>query len=256
MSYTPNELFSLRGRTALVTGSSRGIGAAIAQTYAAAGAHVVVHGHTAASTEKTVDLIESAGGSCTSIAGDLARPGEGRTLVEQSIAINGVLDILCINASAQINATLENLNDQDFSTQIDVNLRASIDMLQSALPAMAANGWGRVVNIGSINQDRPKAVVTAYAATKAALHNIVKSQAREYAKTGVLLNTLAPGLIDTDRNAERKQRDPKAWLEYTQTVNWMGRAGASEDLVGAALLLASDACCFMTGETIMATGGG
>ena len=97
--------------------------------------------------------------------------------------------------------------------------------------------------------------MTAYAATKAAQHNIIQSQARQYAKDNVLLNTLAPGLVDTDRNADRKNADPDAWHKYVSELNWMGRAGKPEEMVGAALFLASDACSFMTGETIILSGG-
>ena len=121
---------------------------------------------------------------------------------------------------------------------------------------MADRGWGRVVNIGSINQLRPKGIVAAYAATKAATHNLIQSQARDYADRGVLLNTLAPGLVDTDRNADRKNSDPVAWENYVKDVNWMGRAGQPQEMVGAALFLASDACSFMTGEVVVVSGGG
>ena len=160
-----------------------------------------------------------------------------------------------INASAQINATLDELTSEDLDLQLAVNLRATLAMLQAALPKMAAQKWGRVVSIGSINQSRPKSIVTAYAATKAAQHNIIQSQARDFAKHNVLLNTLAPGLINTDRNADRKQADPEAWQRYAAGLNWMGRAGKAEEMVGAALFLASDACSFMTGETVVLSGG-
>jgi NAD(P)-dependent dehydrogenase (short-subunit alcohol dehydrogenase family) len=104
-------------------------------------------------------------------------------------------------------------------------------------------------------QLRPKGVVSAYAATKAAQHNLIQSQARDYAQSNVLLNTLAPGLIDTDRNAGRRDNDPEGWAQYTRSLNWMGRAGQPSEMVGAAIFLASDACSFMTGEAIFLTGG-
>jgi NAD(P)-dependent dehydrogenase (short-subunit alcohol dehydrogenase family) len=167
----------------------------------------------------------------------------------------GPVDILVINASAQVNATLADLTPDDLSLQIDVNLRSTLEMLQAALPRMAARGWGRVVSVGSINQLRPKSIVTAYAATKAAQHNIIQSQARDYARQGVLLNTLAPGLVDTDRNAGRRDDDPAAWDQYVRGLNWMGRAGKPEEMVGAAVFLASDACSFMTGESMVLSGG-
>lgn len=255
MSYTPNDLFDLYGRTALVTGASRGIGAAIAKGLAAAGAKVFAHGQTDASANKTVVAILEKGGQAEAISGDLLEPRMGQNLIETCEARAGKLDILVINASAQINAALSDLTDDDLSFQIDVNVRSTVDMLRASLPLMAERGWGRVVSIGSINQSRPKPIVTAYAATKAAQHNLIQSQAREYAKAGVTLNTLSPGLIDTDRSADRKINDPDGWNAYVAQVNWMGRAGTSDEMVGAAVFLASNASRFMTGEVLTLSGG-
>jgi NAD(P)-dependent dehydrogenase (short-subunit alcohol dehydrogenase family) len=247
-------IFGLTGRTALVTGSSRGIGAAIALGLAGAGARVLVHGSRPGAAADTLGRLRAAGGTGAEIDGDLARPGAGRDLIARAEAM-GPVDILVINASAQVNATLADLAADDLALQIDVNLRATLDMLQAVLPRMAARGWGRVVSVGSINQQRPKSIVTAYAATKAAQHNIIQSQARHYARHGVLLNTLAPGLVDTDRNADRRDADPDAWADYVRNLNWMGRAARPEEMVGAAIFLASDACSFMTGESVVLSGG-
>ncbi|MES5045986.1 SDR family NAD(P)-dependent oxidoreductase [Rhizobium nepotum] len=247
-------IFDLKGRTALVTGSSRGIGAAIAEGLAGAGAHIILHGAKPGATVAVQQRIVASGATADELAGDLSEAGAGRALIERAEAIAPV-DILVINASAQINATLSALTPNDLAFQFAVNLGSTIDMLQSALPKMAARKWGRVVSIGSVNQLRPKSVVTAYAATKAAQHNLIQSQARDYARENVLLNTLAPGLVDTDRNAHRRDEDPEGWEEYVRTLNWMGRAGRPEEMVGAAVFLASQACSFMTGETIYLTGG-
>jgi len=247
-------VFGLKGRTALVTGSSRGIGAAIAQGLAGAGARVVLHGVTPGSSEAVQRQIVASGGAVHELAGDLSEPGAGRDLVERAEAI-APIDILVINASAQINALLSELTSEDLAFQLAVNLCSTVDMLQAVLPRMAARKWGRVVSIGSVNQVRPKGIVTAYAATKAAQHNLIQSQARDYARDNVLLNTLAPGLIDTDRNAHRRDEDPEGWENYVRTLNWMGRAGQAEELVGAAIFLSSQACSFMTGESILLTGG-
>jgi NAD(P)-dependent dehydrogenase (short-subunit alcohol dehydrogenase family) len=248
-------LFRLDGRTALVTGSSRGIGAAIAKGLAEFGANVVVHGQTPGSTQATCDAIINAGGACAAVHGDLAASGAGRDLIRRAEEISGPLDILVINASAQINGTLDAVTGEDFEMQVRVNLHSTVEMLQAVLPGMAGRGWGRVVNVGSINQLRPKGIVSIYAATKAAQHNLVQSLARDYAAKGVLLNTLAPGLIDTDRNASRRNADPEGWAAYVRQLNWMGRAGHVDEMVGAAIFLASDACSFMTGESIFLSGG-
>ncbi len=247
-------IFGLKGRTALVTGSSRGIGAAIAEGLAGAGAHVILHGVKAGATAGVQRRINDNGGTAQELAGDLSASGAGRDLIEQAEAI-APIDILVINASAQINASLSELTCEDLTFQVAVNFGSTVDMLQTLLPLMGARKWGRVVSIGSINQYRPKGVVTAYAATKAAQHNLIQSQARDYAKENVLLNTLAPGLIDTDRNAHRRDQDPAGWAEYVRTLNWMGRAGRPEEMVGAAIFLSSQACSFMTGESIFLTGG-
>lgn len=252
---TLDQIFGLSGRTALVTGSSRGIGASIAEGLAGAGARVIVHATTLAKTEGTCARISATGSQALPLAGDLAEPGAGARLIEGAIALAGQVDILVINASAQINATLDALTEADLEFQIAVNLRATICLLQAALPPMAARGWGRVVNIGSVNQSRPKSVVTAYAATKAAQHNVIASQARDYARHGVMLNTLSPGLIDTDRNAHRKVADPQGWEDYARSLNWVGRAGLPQEMVGAAILLSSNACSFMAGEVITLSGG-
>ncbi|KAA3498303.1 SDR family NAD(P)-dependent oxidoreductase [Rhizobium rhizogenes] len=247
-------VFGLKGRTALVTGSSRGIGAAIAEGLAGAGAHVILHGVKPGAAAAVQHRIVASGGTTQELTGDLSEPGAGRDLIERAEAIAPV-DILVINASAQINAVLSELTPDDLAFQLAVNLGSTVDMLQAALPRMAARKWGRVVSIGSVNQLRPKGIVTAYAATKAAQHNLIQSQARDYARDNVLLNTLAPGLIDTDRNAHRRDEDPEGWAEYVRTLNWMGRAGQPEEMVGAAIFLSSQACSFMTGETVLMTGG-
>ncbi len=248
-------LFGLQGRKALVTGAGRGIGAAIAEGLAAAGAHVLVHDVSLESCRETCERINADGGSSQALAVDLSGKGQGRELMHQAIDLAGGLDILVINAAAQVNASLAELTEEDLELQWTVNFRSMIDMLSICLPLMAEKGWGRVVNIGSINQLYPKPIVTAYAAIKAAQHNLIQSQAREYAKTGVLLNTLAPGLVDTQRNDARREQDPEAWQDYLRQLNWMGRAGQVSEMVGAAILLSSDACSFMTGERIVMAGG-
>ena len=255
MTQTLKSIFGLAGKSALVTGSSRGIGAAIARGLSAAGADVVLHAQTVQATLAVKSGIENSERRVWSLACDLADPGAGRRLVEEAERLTGGLDILVVNASAQINATLEELDPEDVDRQVAVNLKSTLEMLQTCLPTMAARGWGRVVSIGSVNQLHPKSIVTAYAATKAAQHNVIRSQAREYARQGVLLNTLAPGLIDTDRNSDRKLADPEKWMEYVRGVNWMGRMGRPEEVVGAAVFLSSEACSFMTGETVFVTGG-
>jgi NAD(P)-dependent dehydrogenase (short-subunit alcohol dehydrogenase family) len=250
-----DNLFNLEGRRALVTGSSRGIGAAIAEGLSSFGAEIILHGMTPGATDEVSVKIRNAGGICHAVACDLSEAEAGARLIDDAERLAGSVDILVINASAQINGQIEAIDDKSFHLHVAVNLRATVDMLQVCLPKMRDRGWGRVVSIGSINQARPKPVVTMYAATKAAQHNLIQSLAQQYARSGVLLNTLAPGLVDTDRNADRRDADPESWSRYLQQVNWMGRAGHVDEMVGAAVFLSSNACSFMTGETIRISGG-
>lgn len=249
------ELFGLRGKTALVTGSSRGIGQAIAIALAEAGAVVFVHGRKQGSADRTRKIIEAFDGYAHALSGDLSKAGMGTALVEKAEAAASRLDIVIINASAQLDGGLVETSEEELEFLLKVNLISTVEILQFCLPRMASRGWGRVVNVGSVNQSRPNPRVSGYAAIKAAQHNLVQSQARQYAKTGVVLNTLSPGLVKTDRSTKRFKGNKKAWKEYAQNWNWMGRAGLPKEMAGAAVFLSSPACSFMTGEVISLTGG-
>ncbi len=253
-----SNIFDLSGKKALITGSQRGIGAAIAQGLAEFGAEVAVHGQKASESGDAVcNDIRAAGGKCEQFDGDLALEGAAAELVGEVNEAMGAIDILVINASAQINTPdgLSSIVGADFQTQVNVNIRSTLELLQATVPDMVDREWGRVVNVGSINQRTPKSIVAVYAATKAAQHNLITSFARDTARAGVLMNTLAPGLVATDRNSDRREADPIAWESYVDQLNWMGREGAVEEMVGATVFLSSQACSFMTGETLFATGG-
>ncbi len=147
------------------------------------------------------------------------------------------------------------VSEDEIAREVAVNFTATIALLQAALPGMRARGYGRVLAIGSINQTRPEPELAVYAALKAAQHNLVLALARSLAPFGVTLNTLSPGLIATERNRWRRT-DVAAWAEIERAANPMGRAGVPDEMVGAALLLCSDAARFITGADLQATGGG
>lgn len=253
------KIFDLSGKRALVTGAGRaqGIGAAIASGLADFGADVAVHvGSEQKGGENVRDQIRNLGRQSELFLQDLSVHGAGKHLIEKVQKDFGDIDILVLNATAQINGRFEDVTPEQYELQVNVNLGANFEILQSILPGMASRQWGRVVNIGSINQRSPKSVVALYAATKAAQHNLIQSLARDYAASGVLLNTLAPGLVDT--YPEKREGDHEAseqWHTYARQLNWMGRAGVADEMVGAAVYLSSPACSFMTGETIFITGG-
>jgi NAD(P)-dependent dehydrogenase (short-subunit alcohol dehydrogenase family) len=189
------------------------------------------------------------------MAADFVAPGEAGRVVEDCRRDLGGLDILVICASVQTRSAFDAITREALDRQVAVNFAATIELLQAALPGMAANGWGRVLSIGSVNQTAPDPELAVYAALKAAQHNLIVNLARQQAAHGVTLNTLSPGLIATDRNRARR-RDRAAWEAIQAAANPMGQAGDPDDLVGAALMLCSRAGAFITGADLQATGGG
>lgn len=250
-------IFDLSGKRALVTGAGRadGIGAAIAKGLSAHGAEVVIH-DVGSIAEEIIEEIIVSGGKVKTIIQDLSQLSSGRSLIEQVSTEIGQIDILVLNASCQLLVPFTEQTNEQIERQIAVNFQSNIEMLQTCLPLMKHQGWGRVVNIGSVNQAYPKPVVSIYAATKAANHNLIQSLSREYASSGVLMNTLAPGLVDTYPNNRVDDKDAQlSWDNYATQLNSIGRAGLPSEMIGAAVYLSSNACNFMTGESMFVTGG-
>jgi NAD(P)-dependent dehydrogenase (short-subunit alcohol dehydrogenase family) len=250
------------GRRALVTGGSVSIGRSIALAFADAGADVAIQ-HSAdadrafdkadAATQ-TVDAIRARGARGVAIEADFAVPGEARqTVVSAGEALGGV-DVLVVCASIQYRVPFDDVTAEQIERQIQINFRASVELLMTALPPMKARGWGRVLTLGSINETRPEAELSIYAALKSAQHNLAINLARQYAPFGVTVNNLSPGLIATERNKWRRT-DAQAWAQIEQDSSPMRRAGTPDEMAGAALLLCSDAGSFITGADLQATGG-
>ena len=256
-------LFSLDGRRALVTGGSVSIGRAIALVLADAGADVAIQYAPdadaafalPAAAEETCSQIEALGRRTARVAADFRFTGEASRCVGDAQTALGGIDILVIAASVQSRDAFGEVTADEIARQTAVNFTATVELLQAALPAMASRGWGRVLSIGSVNQIRPEAQLSIYAALKSAQANLIGNLARQHAASGVTLNTLSPGLIATERNRWRR-KDPAEWAEIARRANPLGRAGSPQDLIGAALLLCSNASAFITGADLQATGGG
>lgn len=254
---SPMKLFDLTGRTALVTGARRGIGRAIAEALAAQGAHVAIHHAGGEGEQRDADTVVSditrGGGKAVAFAADFAPPGSGKRLAATVVDQMGEVDILVLNASIELLEGYETISTERFDRQIAINLRAPLELLQALLPAMAKRGWGRIVAIGSIQQLRPHPEMLVYAGTKSAQYNWVRSLARQVGRTGVTVNNLAPGAIWTARNDDRFS-DAAHRHQLEQRVP-AGRVGAPVDLVGAALLLCSDAGSYINGADLHVDGG-
>lgn len=245
--------FSLKGKKALVTGSSRGIGRSIALALAEAGADVVVHGlRREAAAEETLRRAAATGAKAFWMAGDLAAEG-GRPLGERVLQSFGPPDILVLNASIQKKMPWSEIPSGEAERHMLVNFQASLELIQVLAPPMCRKKWGRILTIGSVQQVKPHPQMLVYAASKAAQMSLVSSLARELAPDGVTINNLAPGVIVTDRNAEAL-----ADSEYAEKVRRSipaGFFGDPADCAGAALLLCSEAGRYITGQNLYVDGG-
>jgi NAD(P)-dependent dehydrogenase (short-subunit alcohol dehydrogenase family) len=254
--------FSMAGRRALVTGGSVSIGREIVRVFADAGADVAIHYAPEAdiafgqpdAAEQAVREVTERGGRGVAIAADFARPGEASRCVTAAQDALGGLDVLVVCASIQYRTPFLELPADQIERQIQINFRATIELLQAALPGMKERGWGRVLTIGSINETRPEPDLAVYAALKSAQHNLAINLARDYAAHGVTVNNLSPGLVVTERNRWRRE-DAAKWAEIQRLSAPMQRAGLPAEMAGAALLLCSEAGSFITGADLQATGG-
>jgi NAD(P)-dependent dehydrogenase (short-subunit alcohol dehydrogenase family) len=247
-------LFDLRGRTALVTGASRGIGRAVALALAAFGCDVAAHFSAArAAVDEVAAQIRRAGRRATPLSADLTITGEGRRLARAAFAEMGRIDVVVANASIEIEQPFERVGDAEFDRQVNINLRSTMELMQELLPPMAECRWGRFVTIGTIQQISPNPRKAIYAATKSAQANLALSMAKAYAPYGVTVNNVAPGLIATDRT-ESLEADADLWLQKLGAIP-LGRAGTPKDMTGIVVMLCSDAGGYITGQNIFADGG-
>ena len=243
-------MFDLKGKKALVTGSSRGIGRAIAVELAQCGAEVVVHcAGNVAKAEETVGIIKSNGGCAFAVTADLSDSENVQGLIEKI----GDIDILILNASMQFRNKWENITVEEFYKQVNCNFLASMLLIQQAVPHMRAQKWGRIVTIGSVQEAKPHPDMLVYSASKAAQTNMVQSLSLQLAPDGITVNNVAPGVIYTDRNVEALSD-----LDYAKKVTDsipVGFYGEPEDCAGIVSLLCSDEGRYITGQNIFVDGG-
>jgi NAD(P)-dependent dehydrogenase (short-subunit alcohol dehydrogenase family) len=252
----------LSGLKAYVTGGSRGIAAALVRAFATSGADIAFSyapeadaaaGKPGAAKELARE-VEAMGQRAFAIEADMSVPAAGRIAALAAETALGGMDIVVLSASVQVHQPFLAMPPADTERQLRVNLTSNIDALQALLPGMRARRFGRVISIGSVQEAAPSAEMPIYAMTKAALENLVRNLAAENAPHGVTVNNIAPGLVETDRNAFRRQ-DSEGWQRLARAANPMRRAGQPQDIVGPALFLASHSASFVTGATLYATGG-
>jgi 3-oxoacyl-[acyl-carrier protein] reductase len=245
--------FSLRGRVAVVTGGSRGLGLAIARVFAAAGAAQVLvarDGERLAAAAAAVAAAVS-GADVDVLAADVSGAGVSERVVARALERFGRLDILVNNAGIGFSGPLAAVSDATWRAVLDVDLGAPFALCRAAAPAMRAQRWGRIVNVASISgQTGGLRASVAYSAAKAGLIGMTKTLARDLGADGVTVNAIAPGQIETDMGslgpADRAAVEARIPL---------GRLGRPEDVGYAALYLASEAAGYVTGHTLDVNGG-
>ncbi|GAB3829173.1 SDR family oxidoreductase [Kribbella italica] len=245
-------VFSLKGRTALVTGARRGIGAAIAAGYAAAGADLILLARDAALEDTLEAIKQNGGGEATVVTADFAAPAAVEQVATQ-IARERRIDILVNNAGTIRRAPAAGTATPDWQHVIDVNLNSTWAVTRPIGAAMVQHGAGKIVTIASLLSFQGGVTVPAYTASKHAVAGLTKALANEWGAAGVQVNAIAPGYISTDNTTELRA-DPAREAAIRDRIP-AGRWGRPEDLVGAAVFLASAASDYVNGHVLAVDGG-
>lgn len=242
------ELFSLTGKTALITGSSQGIGFALAEGLVKAGAHVVMNGR---DTAKLAAAAAKLGAD--QLPFDVTDHAATRVAVDGYEADHGPIDILINNAGMQHRGPLEEFTSEDFERLIATNLTSVFNVGQAVARHMIGRGAGKIINIASVQTALARPGIAPYVASKGGVANLTKGMATDWAPKGLNVNAIAPGYFDTPLNAALvADEDFTAWIARRTP---QGRWGQLPELVGAAVFLASSASSFVSGQTLFVDGG-
>lgn len=248
-----NSLFSLKGRVALVTGGSKGLGQAMARGFAQAGADVFISSRHEEELKSSAAEIGRGGSSRVAwLVSDQTRRSDAKRLVDAAVKEFGRVDILVNNAGSNVPESIEQITDENWDKIVELNLNSCMALSRAVAGQMKERKWGRIIHISSIMGLASKSGRDAYSATKSALLGLARASALDLGRFGITVNCIAPGPFLTDLpgkllSAEEKQR----FAERTA----LGRWGQPAELAGPALLLASDAGSYITGTVLVVDGG-
>jgi NAD(P)-dependent dehydrogenase (short-subunit alcohol dehydrogenase family) len=246
-------ILSLEGKVAIVTGGTSGIGRAMSLGLAEAGADVIATARRQQQVDETADAIEAIGRKTLRQASDVCDRASMEVLLAKAVESFGKIDIL-INCAGRIKRTPTlTMPEEEWAGIIDTNLTGTLRACQIFGAHMLEKGYGRIINIASLNSFVALNEVAAYAASKAAVMSLTRSLAVEWSRKGVNVNAIAPGVFRTELNAQLLDSTPRGQELLMRTP--MGRFGKTEELVGAAIFLSSDAASFVTGQTLVVDGG-
>lgn len=241
----------LSGKTAIVTGASRGIGAAIAQRLCKTGAKVVVCSRSIEAVSQIAEVLQNDGYNAHPIAADIAKKADVEALIDETIAKFSQIDILVNNAGITRDMLLMRLKDEDWDAVLQTNLTGTMYCTRAVLRPMIRQKSGRIINISSVIGLMGNAGQASYAAAKAGIIGLTKTTAKEVGTRGITVNAIAPGFITTDMTAQIPEEFQKKLLQHIPLQNF----GTPDDVADSVCFLASDAARYITGQTMQVDGG-